>query len=143
MSAFNIRPAQASDMNLIVGSWCAQIRCGSHRYWPDWMFDLYRDQVVYPLASRHTTVACAPNNDDQLLGYMCAENAVAIPQVLAVHMLYVKAPFRGYGIAQSLFGMHERSPDARIVHTHETRSSASVAEKYGAAYWPQIMGLRL
>jgi hypothetical protein len=74
---------------------------------------------------QRTSVACNPDEDDHALG-LCSSDANN------VHIVYVKCPFRGMGIARSLLA--HREVTGQIVLTIPARSSM-IRGKKNFFYW--------
>lgn len=61
------------------------------------------------------TVACAPDDEDQILGYSIAERR---PERAVVHWLYVRGPFRRFGVARRMMAaVIEGAKTITITHT--------------------------
>jgi GNAT superfamily N-acetyltransferase len=96
-----LRERRASDLNFIRSSWLksAAALCPLPAIARPAFYAVHWD-VVHGLLERADTrlvIACAREHEDQILGYACAA-----PEIQAFHWAYVKAPFRGQGIARAL-----------------------------------------
>lgn len=95
---YKIRPRRNTDDPLIYGTWLQGYY--EKGLWPkgmEWLaFRAAHRLVVDRLLARGTTlVACAPDFEDQIFGYVCFEAGV-------LHWIFVKGPFKRNGIGNSL-----------------------------------------
>lgn len=100
---FKTRPAKPEDTNFIFDSWLKSWRTSryagvvpNHLY-----FATYR-ATIECLVGRgaELTVACAENNEDHILGWVCSE--VLADGKACIHYLYTKDPFLKKGIDKEL-----------------------------------------
>jgi GNAT superfamily N-acetyltransferase len=68
--------------------------------------------IELAMASGQTLIACAPDLDDQILGWVCARP----PHVL--HYVFVKEDFRGRGLGRALFEAALGAGLERVYVTH-------------------------
>jgi len=138
-----IRPCRPEDVSFIVGSWLSNYyhQAPHIRRWIDMevFYSLYRRRIEKKIAEAPPIVACNTHDDDQIFGWMCAEIMAPKPgqnPIPVIHYLFVKRPFRGWGIARQL----AEGFDAPIVVTHWTKTS----EAFGPAllYKPSLFKLR-
>jgi len=102
-SKFTIRPAEAGDIKFIMSSWKQSWRVSP---WAGCVRnDEYFDSIsstIEGLIARGATlqVACPESSPDRIAGWICSEQ---LPDGLCcVHYLYVKDPFLGMKIGDSL-----------------------------------------
>lgn len=112
------------DLRFIMATWCSQIRGGSHRGWPDDLFEAYRDTVLARLAPR-SIVSHAPYDRDALYGWICSEQ---IGPLCLIHYVYVRPSRRGYGLGRALIDRAAAGRDIAFTH----RGSRPIR----GAYWP-------
>jgi GNAT superfamily N-acetyltransferase len=108
------RPFSASDHNFIMNSWLKSWRNGPPRQLPNEQY--YREQtfvVQQILANSRVVVACNPEDETQIFGYIVAQDS---PAARFVHYLYVKQPYRRLGIARAL--VKETGLRAPLFTTH-------------------------
>lgn len=98
-----IREGEAGDVNFVLNSWIKSYlpsidaqAIPRHVY-----FDQHHALIEAALA--RGTLYCAVSKEDrsQIYGYLCAEPA-ADAKYKALHYLYVKHTYRGFGIAKAL-----------------------------------------
>lgn len=100
--AFELRPAGAEDVGFIRHSWLH-----SYRHNAPWA-EAIPGPVYYPehagiiakLIQRSScVVACSPEDSSQVMGWCVAQRLAGKS---CLHFVYVKQPFRGFGIARAL-----------------------------------------
>ena len=99
-----LRPPEAQDTAFIVATWAD---CATHsrplRHMPKAAQGAAKNMIrrlgaaVLKNSKDRALVACNPANRDQLYGWIAWRPGAGL------HMLYVKAPFRGWGIGGALF----------------------------------------
>lgn len=127
------RPPMASDGNFVFNSWLR-----SHRDEAECSFmtnDVYyarqADRVRRVLKRAGVIVACNPEDSGQIFGFICFEPGIA-------HYVYVKYPFRKFGIARHLVERAlGRVGDSPIVATHTGRCWHSVKARYRLTFDPR------
>lgn len=123
MSAVSMRPATPEDGRFVADSWIRSYK-GAYRnkrvpaevYWKR------QREVVANLVDRSDVwVACDPLNPWTVWGWICAERQA---NVLVVHYVYVKNPFRGFKVGSMLVKelVEERPTDA-VFYTADTKSA--------------------
>ena len=129
-----IRPADERDLPLILNSWLK-----SYRNAPacttvpnDIYFSEDRGQkarILDLLSNGQTLIACDPEDDDCVYGWICTEEpgVSSVPPV--VHYVYVKQAYRLRGVARGLLKAAGVG-DAPFWATHETIA----ARKTGIPY---------
>jgi|1185.fasta_scaffold518409_1 GNAT superfamily N-acetyltransferase len=113
---YRLRAFVEADRQLVRDSW----RRSYSGPWSDFAraptFDAFmRGQSAamdHALASSEAVIACAPDLDDQILGWICFRR----PDVL--HYLFVKTDFRGHGLGGALFAEAFPPSVERIYSTH-------------------------
>lgn len=124
------RPATQDDMQLIdetwLGTWKTARAAGCI---PNNMFDEVQRALIAQLLNRGMKIdVIAPSNrSHQVMGWIAHEDDPKAPGKAVVHYLFVKAPFRRRGLANTLL-RHVGNGDGRFVYTHETSF---------ARYWPR------
>ena len=127
----NIRPATADDLPFIFNSWLKAYKHSSlfAKRIKHEVFFKYHHAVVERILARGATVLVATPVDDQntILGYVVAEPL----DVPTLHFVYVKAPFRRFGIGRQLaLAMVARLGAADAVDfTHWTKDMDWASEK--------------
>lgn len=93
-------------------------------------YDGFRGECVKKLDAGYVTVACNPEDEDQIYGWACSNGT-------ALHYVYVKMTFRGNGIAGAL--VREAVPGWASVTTPVTTAGKfhrEWAAKYNLKYDP-------
>jgi ribosomal protein S18 acetylase RimI-like enzyme len=139
------RPAVPTDLALVLSSW---LKC--YRFYSNWSANItndvfYREHhalLEWLLAKPSVEVlVCALAEDpNTVLGYLAIEEQHGQVRTV-IHFVYVKAAFRGLGIARRLF------QDARVnptgcAYTHRTRANRWVDEKYPGLLYNPYLALR-
>lgn len=108
------RPFVASDHNFILNSWLKSWRNGPLRSIPNEQYYAEQTFVVQQLlANSRVTVACSPDDAEQIFGYIVSQDS---PAGRYVHYLYVKLPYRQVGIARAL--LEQAALAAPVFTTH-------------------------
>jgi GNAT superfamily N-acetyltransferase len=110
-------PATEADVHLVRDSW----RRSYSGPWSDFAsspnFDAFmRGQTTamdLALASSEVVIACAPDCDDQILGWICFRRAEPV-----LHYVFVKSDFRGHGLGSALFDAAFGREAQRVYTTH-------------------------
>lgn len=120
---FPIRPALQSDRNYIIKSW---VRSLSNQFPFSEMSSnaiaKYSKRVEALLDSCVTIVACDEQNSDVVYGFACGEKGLYLGvDSPTLHYVWVRKPFRLYGIASSL--VRKIFPDGdKLIYTHITKA---------------------
>jgi ribosomal protein S18 acetylase RimI-like enzyme len=131
-SEVSLRPAHAADTAFVVDSWLKSFRSSSGDvpgpiYWRS-----HREVVDALLQRANVLVACNPEDASQIFGWAAFEKRAG---VLVLHYLYVKEPFRRYGIATRLL----RTLSAKgCQYTHHTKAFARMARTWRAHFNPYL-----
>lgn len=80
-------------------------------------------------------VACNPQDPEQVYGYILAQSLPSDNgDLLVVHWVYVKQPFRNLGIAKALFEklnkLPAQKPTAAIQYTHRVKTVDRLLQSY-------------
>jgi GNAT superfamily N-acetyltransferase len=122
MSLCNYRSYHEDDRNFILNSWlksykdsmvCKEIP--SEIY-----YETQRELVSKVLDGAQVLVACSPESDKQIFGYIAYEHPGLI------HYIYVKFPYRKFGIGTSL--MEQSEVVAPYISTHLPRKHKKAPE---------------
>lgn len=139
MTAYNdlgliYRPAEPAELDFILDSWLKSYRTSpwagvvrNHRYHEE------TRGTIEDLLGRGAklTVASAPDTG-RVLGWVCHESK---QDVLVIHYIYVKDPFRKLGVGKSL--IESLNPQGcALAYTFRTRASKYIVP--GALFAPEI-----
>lgn len=126
MSDIEIRKATRRDIPLITSSWLKSFRDGLFsRGIPNNIYYYNHHKILEELIPRSTVlVSCNGEDSDQILGWCCYE---VVDTAVVLHYLYVKHPFRGFRVAESLVGsiLSKEQPPA-VMYTHSTRAASKI-----------------
>jgi GNAT superfamily N-acetyltransferase len=113
-SEVKIRDGKPTDAEFILNSWAASYRNNVvfGAIPKDTYFKFYREFTVSILERSQAFMACNPENEDQLFGYIIYRFKGDLP---IVSYLYVKQAFRRFGIGRIL--LDSVSPTAKMI-TH-------------------------
>jgi GNAT superfamily N-acetyltransferase len=94
-------------------------------------------KVLEQIAKQGTILlAVNPEDVSQIYGYIAASR---IDGILVIHYVYVKHPYRRFGIAKTLLNQFEHDPGAAACYTHHTKVIERVAPRYNMIYHPYIL----
>lgn len=105
---------------------------------------VYREVITWYLERPgvQLLVACNNQDTDQVFGFLAHETGAfdrSLKRVLpCVHFVYVKQPFRKFGVGKALFTGAGIDPSKPFMHTFKTPEGTEVskAKKYGANWRP-------
>lgn len=81
-------------------------------------------------------VACAPEELTQIYGWMVFEK---IGEIGVLHYIYVKHPYRRFGIGGKIFSMLECDRTVPVIATHATMYLNHVKDKWNLTYNPYML----
>lgn len=133
-----IRQANEEDHPFILNSWLISYYAGSHldKVVESQLYFTNQTEIIERILENHKPnihVACLPEFPKQILGWLCSDGYLN-----AIHYVYVKHPYRRFGIANLLFREASRVPTA-LWFTHFTRQSDIIGPKWGLKYNPYIL----
>lgn len=134
---FRVRDATEADVPFVSDTWKHSYRkgglspnCAGVLYWEG------QHALVARLLSRSMVrVAFNPHAPGQLFGWCCFE---AVDQLGVLHFVYVKAPFRGYGIARELVSAVANLPG--LQHSHRTKDGERLCAALNSTWNPYLLG---
>lgn len=100
---FNVREAEAGDVSFIINSWLKSYWRTAAKYAiPKYVFFKAHHGYVEECLKR-STIYCAVSKEDktQILGWLCMEPSAG-DRCKTLHYMYVKFPYRHFGIAKEL-----------------------------------------
>jgi len=129
---FDIRSPDVEDLNFILDTWLKSYRQHSKTFKSFISSKDYTDgyrKVILTLL-QHSTVHIAHSIDDknQIYGYAVSNKGV-------VHYVYVKSPFRRFGIAKTLCNEFSKNNDIEF-YTHYTHYAKGLVSTLSARYNP-------
>ena len=113
-----IREANQDDLSFIQNSWIRSFRKSVLQI-NDNIYGREQHKLVNKLISRSNCwLACNPDELYQIYGYIIFEK---LAEIGIMHYVYVKSPYRRYGIATRLFKMIEHDSQYPCIVTHYTQ----------------------
>lgn len=128
-SEIQFRRATRRDVPFITSSWLKSYRDGyAVRGIPNNIYYYNQHKILEVLLPRAIVlVACNAEDPDQILAWCCAE---VMDTALVLHYLYVKHPFRGFGLSRKLTEMLLASEKPPIVmYTHKTLVAKNILKE--------------
>jgi hypothetical protein len=101
---FTVREGRASDHALVFSSWLGSDRFSRQGQSCARVYQAEQERLVRDILARPGVtlrVACAPDDDDALLGWSVTAPAGPVP---CIHYCYVKKGMRRLGVASALLG---------------------------------------
>lgn len=100
------RDHRDADINLVLNSWLKTLHKSIGRAFhknipPGIYFPQMQEKIKAIIARSSLLIASNPNDEDHVFGWICYER----PAV--VHYIYVKQPYRRFGLAQAIFNKAE------------------------------------
>lgn len=123
---FVIRSSKGSDLPFIYSTWLESYRYDSnfgksHRN--TIFFEDYRKVVDLILLNSETLVAASSEEPDIIYGYLVKEKHNVL------HYIFVKGPFRRWGVGSALFTKAFPEESLPVSYTHKTYMSIPILEK--------------
>lgn len=122
----DIRPASQNDVAWIYSSWLkSYYEHGSNtNSIPPWVYQKHHRAIIQRVTSKpgvNTLVACPAQNEDQILGWLCAEHDRPLGQFTA-HFGHVKSEYRRQGIMKALVAAFGIDGETKVhSYTHHTK----------------------
>lgn len=116
---FIVRQAKDSDIPFIIDSWLkSYAEKGIEFSSKESYFKSYPQFIKDIIESSYLYIVCLPEDSDTILGWMCFEPR---NNQYILHYIYVKHPFRKFGIAKYLFKIYEKiNSNKQIIYSHKT-----------------------
>ncbi len=135
--ALKLRPAAVTDAAFIFNSW---LKCYRHsKSAMQVQNDIYfsaQHKVIEGLVKRaQFIIACSPTDENQIYGYGVGE---MVEDVVCVHFIYVKEPYRKLGLACTLLAALGHVPGTPYLYTHRTHVAEKLEKKHPLVYHPYL-----
>lgn len=131
-----IRPSNSSDMPFIYSSWLKTYKFSSpftKRIKSSIFFQKHHDLIEDAVnRGMEIFVACPKDGEETIIGYMAIER-----DKNAINFVYIKDPFRGFGIARLLYEESQLEP-GEVFFTHWCYSLDAEIDKSGFIYNPYL-----
>lgn len=137
---YQLRPATVADIPFITNSWLRSYRNNCRNIWgvPSELYYQGQHEVVeriFASANLKAFVACNPEDDSQIFGYIIATTPVE--DTLCVHWVYCKQPLRKFGVGKGLFLALKPTSYAHTYYSHRTTEAIDkLALKYDLLFNP-------
>lgn len=131
-----VRTAEPGDTNFIFNSWLRSYEKVMKSV-PKQMYRRGQMDLMKQLVGRSTVyVACDEKDLSQIYGYLIAEKLVDID---ILHYIYVKSPFRRFGIGRVLYDVIDRNAAYPCIASHKTLYFDYLKEKWNLSFNPYIL----
>lgn len=131
-----IRESDSSDTNFIINSWIKSYRVVME----DVEAPIYyknQEKLIRRLMDKSKCyMAVNPHDLYQIYGYIMFDN---LDEIGILHYIYVKNPYRRFGIGGDLFNMIDFDKKYPCIATHNTRYLGHVKNKWNITYNPYFL----
>lgn len=132
-----VRKAVPTDIPFLFNSWLKSYR--DSRFASSITTTIYYTEhhkvVERLLKTCDVFVACNPQDQLELYGYICAEK---VDGILVIHYVYTKHTYRRLGIGKALLNQFEHDPAAASIYTHNTKMADGLAKIFNFVYSPYL-----
>lgn len=131
-----IREPTEQDQNFIYNSWLKSLRQSLSLV--DKSIYFIEQKKIIATAVRDSTVlvSCNPDYLDQIFGYIVYDDSPLA--YTTIHYVYVKHPYRRYGIGSELVSLVEPT-SVPFVASHWTRCFEFISESWNLVFNPYIL----
>ena len=131
-----IREAENRDINFIKNSWQKNF-ASSMKHVPLQIYHKNQDKLITKLMGRSTCyVACNPEDFYQIFGWILFDT---LEDLGILHYIYVKHPFRRYGIASVMLGLIKYDKSYPIIATHYSHGLDDLKKKFNITFNPYFL----
>lgn len=133
-----LRTANEEDIPFIFNSWLKSFRNSNFAksITSTVYFTEHHKVIRKILETNQVIIACNEEDPGQIYGWICAGKTDGI---FTLNYIYVKQPFRNFGIGKQLLNAFEHDPAFAAIYTHQTNFGAKVAPKYNFVYHPYVI----
>lgn len=130
-----LRPAMKEDLNFILNSWLKSYRSSpfAAKMINKVYFSNHQEVIKSILADNLITVACNPEDEGQIFGYMVFNTLPG--NVLLIHYTYIKHTYRRMGIAKFIYDAI-KTDDLGVLYTHHTKYADFLSNKLTLIFDP-------
>lgn len=117
MSNIIIREATDKDINFITSSWLKSYKESdfSKQIHPHVFFKKHEEHIKKKFKDSKIFILCDKLEPSSILAYICYED---FSEFNVLHFMYVKRPFRKFGLANILYETYLKDKD--LIYTHKT-----------------------
>lgn len=131
-----VRSADGNDINFIKNSWEKSFE-KTMKAVPREIYHRGQQKLMNQLMAKASCyVACSPEDNNQIFGWMLFEK---IKDIGILHYIYVKHPYRRYGIGKSLYNCLDRNDQYPCIASHKTLYLEYIQDKWNLTYNPYIL----
>jgi len=125
-----LRPPSPSDKEFILSSWLKSFRNSDlSNFIPNDLYYTYHGNIVKSCLLRSlATVACNPEDEDQVYGYLVYE---LLGDIFIIHYVYTKNIFRDCGIAKHMLkSVYPQFGQAESFITHIDQTTPRIVNNF-------------
>jgi hypothetical protein len=132
-----VRPAVEGDVPFIFSSWLKSYRASlfAKQIGNTVFFSEHHKVIEGILETSTVLVLCDAEDVTNIYGYICAEK---IDGIFVLHYVYIKHPYRTFGLAKFLLNQFNHETGSAAMTSHMTRIGGDLAPKYGFVYSPYL-----
>ena len=131
-----IREAGYKDVNFILNSWQRSFK-HSLKDCSESIYNAKHEKLIIKLLSKcQCLMAVNPEDLYQIYGWVCFD---ALKEIGIMHYMYVKHPYRKYGIGTQLFKMIEHDKKYPCMVSHTTRHYKHIKNKWNLTFNPYLL----
>ncbi len=133
-----IRNFTSDDIGFVFNSWLKSYRNSVFaRDVSNTIYFASHHKILEEIAKRGTIrIACNPKDVSQIYGYIAAE---FLEGIFVLHYVYIKQPYRHFGIAKALLNSFDHDPSNASCYTHHTKIAVKLAAKYNMIHHPYLL----
>lgn len=141
MSHIKIRGYIIDDEHFIYNSWLRSAQQDHPEMHKDKFFSSYKDHVTEMMQRNDIIVACDPDDDMFIHGYMVFKK---VEDELIIHWAYVKNPFRKLGVFRSMIrSVFPKVYEEPIFITYKNDKRQKMYESLLMVFTPHYRSLKL
>lgn len=135
-----IRVAAVEDVPFIFSSWLKSYRdAPAVRSVPNSIYYAEHHGIIESIINSPnlvSLVACDPQDESQIFGYLIGEN---MGEGFVLHWVYVKYPFRRFGVARLLLNAARQAVPGWLQYSHAGKSYDQLTRNKDYIYNPYII----
>ena len=124
-----MRPYCSKDAEFVASSWIKSNKSSPLSYhYPDAIYEIYtRDIILKLLKNGKITIACLPEDESCILGWMCWTE---LDNKKIIHYIYVKFANRNHQIARKLLNILDIKRTVYCTHLPKIDLLKKIKKKY-------------